>query len=210
MIGEGVAIVEGREGVALLHDHFSLPASGFFAAAFVGGAILFYAGAGAHPAFGEGDAGVGVDGVVAAEVGSEEDGDGAFGVGGEIEEQAHGGSALFAGEPDGDFAACGQTAEGFGGAGGDFVVEAFRFGRGLAVHVHGVEAEDFRAALIAPEGRRGDGLAVQECESTGELVGAYLGLVVVRVFWRLSRKARRGQQNKGQAHLFEDTASSGS
>ncbi len=150
-----------------------------------------------HPALGDADIGVGLDGVVASEVESEKGGDGAFGFGGGIEEEVEVGGLVIAEEVDADFFAVGEAVQGFVVLAEDFESEAGRNGWGLAIDMGAEEPEDFGAALGAPLFRGGDRGAVLHEERVGQGKSGDLGFVVVGI-------GRAGRGDEGDTEAEEE------
>jgi hypothetical protein len=169
-----IAAVEGGDGVAAGEDEVEGPAGGGGAAAGFGGAVVDGGGFGVvfDPAGGEGDAGIGVDGVVSAEVEAEEDGrrGGGFVRGDEV--VGAGGGFRGSREGEFDFAEGGFAGEEVGDVLG-FASDGFECDGGWwgdAVDVFFEVGEDFGAAC-GPFGRGIDGGAVVADERVGQGVG---------------------------------------
>lgn len=111
MVGFEVAAIDCGDAEAGLDDEVDGPAAGGGAAGGFCGAVVFDAFffLVAHPALGDADIGVGLDGVIAAEVESEEGGDGSFRVGRGIEEEVEVGGLVVSLEVDPDFLAFGEA-----------------------------------------------------------------------------------------------------
>ena len=181
VIGLDVGAGDGGHGVAARENRLERPAADALAARGLGGfheLVDLRLGI-RRPLLGDGNGGIGINGVVALEIHPEEGGHGLFRAVRQKEEERHAVPALFAIEKDVDLLTRGFAAESFRIRRADFINQLGRLGGTAAIHVRAEEFENFRPPLLSPDFRVGDLRAIGAEEGIGQRVGDNFRFVVV-------------------------------
>ena len=152
VVGIDVAVVDRGEGVAASENFFDRPPRAAGATGSFVGAVVFNAPilAVVHPVAGDRDAGIGVDGMVAYEVDSQECGHRAVSVLGEVNQQVRLGGFLIAGKSDEHFAPDRLAVQCGGIVLYNLELEFVWLARAPAVNMFAEKFEHFRSPFIDP------------------------------------------------------------